>query len=125
MIDGCRPSRPVSVLEIHGTEDQLVPYQGGQPSAVEAQNAPPYTSTPAMAAQWAELDRCPPPSPARVSGPVTTESWTSCANGSAVSLATVHGGGHVWFAPGLGPASGALDATVTIWSFFEALRPTA
>ena len=125
VVDGCQPSRPVSVLEIHGTEDQLIPYEGGKPSAVEAQNAPPYTSTPVMVRRWAEIDRCPSPSPAKVTGPVKTETWTGCANGSAVSLVSGQGGGHIWFADGLGPANDALDATAAIWRFFQALRPTA
>jgi len=125
VVTDCRPSRPVSVLEIHGTEDQLVPYQGGQPSDVEAQNAPPYTSTPAMMQRWAEVAGCPPPAPAQVSGPVTTESWSGCRNGSAVRLVTVQGGSHIWFASGLGTANGALDATSTIWRFFSELRPAA
>jgi polyhydroxybutyrate depolymerase len=120
----CHPSRPVSVLEIHGTEDQLVPYTGGIPSAPEAQGAPPYTSAPAMAARWADADRCPAPAAPKVAAPLTTESWTGCANGSAVSLLTVQGGGHVWFSPGLGTANGAVDATAAIWRFFSDLRPT-
>ncbi len=118
----CQPSRPVSVLEIHGTEDPLVPYQGGQPSAVEAQNAPPYTPTPAMVQRWAEVANCPPPAPAAVAGPVSTESWAGCRNGAAVRLVTVQGAGHIWFASGLGTANGALDATSTIWRFFSELR---
>lgn len=125
VVDGCQPSRPVSVLEIHGTEDQLIPYQGGQPSAVEAQNAPPYTSAPDMARRWAELDGCPPPAAPNVAGPVTTDSWSGCGNGSAVRLISVQGAGHIWFSEGLGPANGALDATATIWRFFSELRPTA
>lgn len=124
VVEGCQPSRPVSVLEVHGTEDPLVPYQGGQPSAVEAQGAPPYRSTPAMMQRWAEVDGCPPPAPAQVAGPVTTESWAGCGKGSALRLITVQGGGHIWFASGLGPANGALDATSTIWRFFSELRPT-
>ncbi|MDQ4068023.1 MAG: alpha/beta hydrolase-fold protein [Actinomycetota bacterium] len=123
-VDDCQPSRPVSVLEIHGTEDTLIPYLGGQPAAPEAQGAPPYTPTPAMVQRWAEVNGCPPAAPAKASGPVTTEEWTGCHNGSAVSLVTVHGGGHVWFAPGLGPANGAVDATNTIWRFFSGLRPS-
>jgi polyhydroxybutyrate depolymerase len=128
VVDDCRPARAVSVLEIHGTEDQLVPYSGGIPSAPEAQAASgtvPYTSSPAMASRWAAADGCPAPQPPAVAGPVTTDAWTACANGSAVSLVTVQGGGHVWFSPGLGPANGAVDATATIWRFFSALRPTA
>jgi polyhydroxybutyrate depolymerase len=121
----CQPSRPVSVIEIHGTEDPLVPYTGGLPSAPEAQGAPPYTAAPAMATRWADIDHCPAPAPPKVAAPLTTDSWTGCANGSAVSLVTVQGGGHVWFSPGLGPANGAVDATAAIWRFFSELRPTA
>lgn len=121
---GCLPSKPVSVLEIHGTEDPLVPFAGGIPSAPEAAGAPPFTSTHDMARQWAEWNGCPAPSPPKIAGPVTTDSWTGCRNGSAVSVVSVHGGGHIWFASGLGPANGALDATATIWRFFSELRPS-
>ena len=121
---GCQPSRPVSVLEIHGTDDPLIPYLGGKPDAPEAAGSAPYTSTPDMARQWADWNGCPAASPPRVAGPVTTESWSGCRNGTAVSLVTVQGGGHIWFASGLGPANGALDATATIWRFFSDLRTT-
>ncbi len=120
----CQPARPVSVLEVHGTEDPLVPYTGGQPSAPEAQGGPPYTSTAAMARRWAEVDGCPSPAPAKVAAPVTTDTWAGCRNGSTVTLVTVAGGGHVWFAPGLGPANGALDASATIGRFLADLRPS-
>ena len=125
MVDGCQPSRPVSVLEIHGTEDTLIPYLGGIPAAPEAEAAPPYTATPAMMQRWADINGCPPPTPSKVDGAVTTDDWTGCRNGSAVRLVTVQGAGHVWFASGLGPGNGAIDATGTIWRFFSGLRPTA
>ncbi len=123
MVDGCQPSRPVSVMEIHGTEDTLIPYMGGIPAAPEAEAAPPYTATPAMMQRWAEINGCPSAAPPKVASAVTTEEWTGCRNGSAVTLVTVQGGGHVWFASGLGPANGAVDATSTIWRFFSGLRP--
>ena len=123
-VDDCRPSRAVSVLEIHGTEDTLIPYLGGTPEAPEAQSGRPYPATPAMIQRWADANGCPPPAPPKVAGLVTTEEWTGCRNGSAVSLVTVQGGGHIWFASGLGPANGAVDATSTIWRFFSGLRPT-
>ena len=124
-VDDCRPSRAVSVLEIHGTEDTLIPYLGGTPEAPEAQTGHPYPATPAMVQRWAEIDGCPPPAPSKVNGAVTTDEWTGCRNGSAVTLVTVQGGGHIWFSSGLGPANGAVDATSTIWRFFSGLRPTA
>jgi polyhydroxybutyrate depolymerase len=122
VVDECQPSRPMSVLEIHGTEDPLVPYEGGTPSAPEAAGAPPQRSTTAMMQRWAALGGCPPPTPPNVVGAVTVESWTGCAGGRAVELVTVRGGGHIWFAPGLGPANGAVDATETIWGFFRDLK---
>ena len=115
----CQPARPVSVLEIHGTADPLLPYEGGKPDAVEAAGALPYLSTPAMIQRWAEIDSCPPPQPPEVQGAVTTQLWQACANDTAVSLITVQGGGHIWFTPDLGGANGALDATGTIWRFFS------
>ncbi len=114
----CQPSRPVSVLEIHGTADPLLPYEGGKPDAVEAAAAM-YPSTPAMIQRWAEIDSCPPPQPPKVTGAVTTQLWQGCANDTTVSLITVQGGGHIWFTPELGGPNGALDATSTIWRFFS------
>lgn len=121
VIDPCRPSRPVSVIEIHGTEDPLVPYEGGDPSVPEAGLNAPYTSTPEMVGRWAELAGCGPAGPAEAAGPVTTQTWAGCQGGAAVRLVTVEGGGHIWFTPGLGPANGALDATVTIGRFLDGL----
>lgn len=126
VVDPCQPSRPVSIIELHGTADPLVPYLGGSVDVPEAQAAGvagPYASAAAMVQRWADLDGCPAPSPPTTSGPVTTAAWTGCRNGSAVTLVSVDGGGHVWFGPGLGPADGAVDATDAIWRFFSGLRP--
>lgn len=127
-VDGCQPSRPVSVIELHGTADPLVPYNGGKPDVADAVVAAaaggPYTPTPDMIQRWAEVDGCPAPSPPTTAGPVTTASWAGCRDGSAVTLVSVQGGGHVWFGPALGPADGAVDATAAIWRFFSGLRPS-
>ena len=127
VIDPCQPSRPVSVIEIHGTEDPLVPYDGGLVTFPQLQGTPeagPYTATPAMIQSWTKIDGCPVPTPAKMAAPVTTDLWVGCSNGSSVSLVTVQGGGHVWFGADLGPSDGAVDATSTIWRFFAGLHPT-
>ena len=116
--DACRPARPVSVIEIHGTADPLVPYEGGSTAGGATAPSPP---TVAVAERWAELDRCPSPAATRADGPVTTATWTGCADGTGVKLITIEGGGHTWYAP-LGPANGAVDATREIWEFLSA-RP--
>ncbi|MDQ3353581.1 MAG: esterase [Actinomycetota bacterium] len=120
ILDQCQPTRPVPVIEIHGTDDPLVPYDGGvvRPEGVATQPAP---STPAVAQRWASLNDCSSDPEEGTEGPVTTLTWTGCAQGSAVKLVTVDGGGHTWFATGLGPANGAVDATQLMWGYFDSL----
>ncbi|MGH9183621.1 MAG: extracellular catalytic domain type 1 short-chain-length polyhydroxyalkanoate depolymerase [Acidimicrobiales bacterium] len=120
-LEGCRPLRPVSAIEIHGTDDPLVPYGGGPVAPPEAVASEPVPPTPEVARRWADLDGCSGDPTTQSEGPVTTATWTECSAGTAVRLVSVEGGGHVWFAPGLGPANGAIDATNQIWSFFSGL----
>lgn len=110
----CHPSAPLSVLEIHGTNDVLVPYQGG-PLYPEPRETIP--SAPAVAAAWASLDNCRGASSQSMQGLVTTETWSNCGDATTVRLVTIQGGTHVWYAPGLGPADGAVDATQLTASF--------
>jgi polyhydroxybutyrate depolymerase len=119
ILDECRPTRPVSVIEIHGTADPLVPYEGGHTAGGATQPSPP---TVALVERWAELNRCPMPSTTQTEGPVRRATWGGCAEGSAVKLVTIEGGGHTWFAPGLGTANGAVDATAEIWAFLSGPR---
>jgi polyhydroxybutyrate depolymerase len=120
ILEDCQPSRPVAVIEIHGTTDPLVPYEGGDTAGGATQDSPP---TMAVAERWAELNGCATPGSAETGGSVTTLNWSGCASGSSVSLVSIEGGGHTWFAPGLGPANGAVDATSAIWDFFSGLPP--
>ena len=53
----CAPSQPVSVLEIHGTADNVVPFNGGP--MVGRGGASDILAAPAMAARWRELNGCP------------------------------------------------------------------
>jgi polyhydroxybutyrate depolymerase len=52
----CKPERPVSVLAIHGTDDRVVSYRGGQFSKGGAS----YPSAEKTIARWAELNGCQP-----------------------------------------------------------------
>jgi polyhydroxybutyrate depolymerase len=121
VLEACQPARPVSVIEIHGTADDLVPYQGGRTAGGATEPSPP---TPAVAQRWADLDACPAAPTTRTDGPVSTLTWTGCAAGTGVKLITIDGAGHTWFAEGLGPLSGAVDATNEIWSFLSSVRRT-
>lgn len=118
VLDDCHPTRAVPVIEIHGTADPLVPYNGGRTSGGATQPSP---STVEVVQRWADLDKCASPPATQMQGPVTTSTWTGCSGGTAVKLISIEGAVHTWYASGLGPANGAVGATHEIWSFFSGL----
>jgi polyhydroxybutyrate depolymerase len=127
---GCAPQQLVSVVEMHGTEDPRVPYNGGQ---VQSDYDGRVLSVRETVTHWVALDGC-GPSPQTTLEPnrdpndgtrVLRETYSSCQNGSEVVLYAIEGGGHTW--PGQ-PASLShptdgricrdIDATEVIWDFF-------
>jgi polyhydroxybutyrate depolymerase len=126
-MDGCVLTQPLPVLHIHGTADDIVPYEGG----FVARTPKPRTD-PALAdvvAFWQTANDCPAATSTR-DGVVTTELAAECADGTAVELITIAGGGHAWpggrqARPAADLPSEALDATATIWAFFESYPTTA
>ena len=96
----CTPSRPVSVLEIHGTADETVPYGGGELFG------PAFPSAPDTVAQWARFDGCDVDRAptgrvldlaSEVAGAETAISaFGGCTHGTSVQLWTVEGVDHVF-----------------------------
>lgn len=115
VLDDCSPSRPVSVIAIHGTADGVVPIEGGRIAGGATRPAP---AANAVAERWASLDGCASSPRTESRGGVTTVAWGECAAGARVQLVTVDGGGHNWFHPVYGPPNGALDATAAVTRFF-------
>ena len=110
---GCAPSRPVSVLAIHGTADAVVPYGGGP--MVGRGGPSDVLSAPALAQRWQQADGCPAPSVDQPGpGGVQRIAATGCAGGTEVVLLSIDGGPHIW--------PSALDASVASAQFFAA-RP--
>ncbi len=112
---GCEPARPVPLLEIHGTDDGTVPYEGS--------NRLGYPSVSQWLEQWAARNHCSPaPRVFYHQGLVTGSEWTACAENASVIHYTIVGGRHIW--PGstlrrpLPPPDQQLNATSVIWSFF-------
>lgn len=95
----CRPSAPVTVLEIHGDQDTLIKYDGGKFSP----DLGTYPSAHATVAEWAQLDGCtgtleksatPTDVDNGVPGAETqVESYGGCPH-AAVELWTMQGSGH-------------------------------
>lgn len=110
---GCKPGRPVPILNFHGANDPLIPYDG-----VPITVAPdwPVPSMPQWLQDWASRDGC-------TTGPVTFlqeahvvgEQWTGCQGSATVIHYRVVGGGHAWPPP----IDGHSPATV-MWLFFQA-----
>jgi polyhydroxybutyrate depolymerase len=119
----CNPSRPVSVLIIHGTADENLPYNGGVGrKALDKHDVRPVSFA---VDSWKRFDRCPDAALTSSHDGVTHSAWSPCADGTAVELYKIESGGHAW--PGgermsriLDAPSNALDATQTAWAFFMA-----
>lgn len=111
----CQPTRPVSMIEIHGTSDIVVPYGGGIQGTLPVDE---------NVAAWQARDGCKnAPVTVYQNGDATCTLASDCAAGSAVELCKIEGGGHQW--PGgettyVGKLSTDLDATPTILDFLLA-----
>jgi polyhydroxybutyrate depolymerase len=83
----CQPVRPVSVLEIHGTADTTVPYEGKGPEHAGAVLSYVFA--------WASRDGCASqPSKLKIALHTVRYLWTSCRGGSTVEHLRIYGGGH-------------------------------
>jgi polyhydroxybutyrate depolymerase len=120
--ENCRPVRPVSVLEMHGTNDANVPYAGG--GWVNA-NPPTVSSTATVIQRWVTLDGCAGNPTQTVSGITETSVWSACHGGTAVRFDTVTGGHHTWFGSALDPVPGEPHSNAVVWNFFGNLPPRA
>jgi len=115
----CRPSRPVPVLDFHGTGDVTIPYAGDTDRGL-----PPVQD---WLRGWAQRDRCLAQLPNQVIQPdITVSRWIGCAGGAVVEHVAVTDGGHTW--PGADSYSGGGYVTQTIeahevfWAFVRHYR---
>ncbi len=128
----CRPSRPISIAIINGTDDPIMPWNGGAIRLFWRTHGT-VLSTQATVDRWIALDRCGSrrevgntvdSNPAE--GTSVYQHFAQCAERTEVRLYEIRGGGHTW--PGGWPYLGAwivgklsqkLDANGVIWDFFR------
>jgi len=127
----CRPSGPVSVAILEGTEDPLVPYRGGAMGR-NADRGQVLSHEQAIRL-FRDLARCTAtvkrehaPDQAGDGTTVDVDVYPECEGGAEVRGYTVRGGGHTWpggdaYLPAIlvGKTSRNLDASEAIWSFFS------
>jgi polyhydroxybutyrate depolymerase len=113
----CRAHRPLSVLEIHGTADTVVPY-AGTPTA-------PGSAVANWLRGWASRDACSPaPGRAVVRPRVLELQWRACDAGTSVEHLRLVGGTHAWPGadpPDPGPQLG-VSASGRAWAFLKGKR---
>jgi polyhydroxybutyrate depolymerase len=115
-LDPCPRGRRTSVLEIHGSADQVVPYGGRPPDRAGAVQA--------YVGGWVGRDGCDPePRQRRMQKHVTRFIHTGCAPGLAVEHLRLGGTTHGW--PGARPPwpsrnPSGLAANEPVWAFFAA-----
>ncbi len=115
----CTPTQPVPVLEIHGTADGTVPYEGNGT----------FVPIPELVAAWVRRNGCSPtPVITQVPNTNTTDGSTAerqvfggGRNGSVVEHYRIIGGGHTW--PGapinIGVTNRDINASQVIWQFLR------
>lgn len=119
IVTPCDNPAPVSVLHIHGLDDERVRYDGEQGSGAARVDGMPIDDVIAL---WRQIDACQDSTTTGQPPLATTRS--DSADGRVVELITISGAGHQWpGASGHGladpdSASSAVNATETIWKFF-------
>ena len=99
----CKADRPVSVLQINGTEDELIHIAGGD---VFDDPKQPYSSVADETRKWAEIDGCSTSAAliknkakfnyeSVLAGLETTKAAYKCPKGVAVEMWTIAGGKHL------------------------------
>lgn len=117
-LNGCSPTKPTPVMEIHGTADGTVPYNGtaGTTPIVDVLN------------YWSNFNNCPTPTISQVpdivmSDMASAEHWVYApgTNGVTMEHFKVINGGHTW--PGapfsIGVTCMDFSASKEIWRFFS------
>ncbi len=112
----CAPSRPVAILQVHGTLDAVIAYGGGQVVGADG----PYPAAVTTAASWRGKNACPAHAAggrldlvADLLGDETTIDRASGCAGGAVELWTMAAASHL-------PTVKQPEFADAIWGFFAA-----
>lgn len=116
----CQPQRPVPVLQIHGTADAVVAYNGS------------FANLPVedILDDWTTRNGCPAsadtsdlPDLANEGSTVQRIRFFPCADSTEVQLLKIAGGGHTWpggsGTTGIGNTNRDISASGEIWAFFS------
>jgi len=128
-VNRCSMAHPVAALEIHGTQDQNIPLNGGYgPRSLTQTNFPPPVNGLRTIAAQNGCPSTPTTTPDSSNPAVHFQVWQPCKRGTVVEWATVTGANHAWMghpaSPGtqtlIGPPYMDFDSSAAVWSFVSA-----
>lgn len=116
--DECVPAAPIPVLQIHGTADQTVSYNG-----IEAWNK----SIPDVLNYWVGVNNCnPTPTINRLVDLNPNDEdfvdhyiYSGGTNGAVVEHYKINNGTHSWPGTSVGVANRTINASQLVWEFFS------
>jgi polyhydroxybutyrate depolymerase len=109
----CLPSRSVPIVEVHGTNDPVVPYAGGKVADNQGRKRGSVLSVVDFVSFWSGTCHCTGTreTPIKAALAVTMIEAQSCTPGSPVVHYRVNGGAHEWF------RIQGFDTTKVVWDF--------
>jgi polyhydroxybutyrate depolymerase len=114
-----KPARPVSVIHFHGTNDPLVPYNGGRQGRPAG-----FVSVADSIAFWVDANGCDPTPAGETVGVARRETYAGGRDGAEVTLWTIEGGGHGWpkqtGRSTVAVSPSGISASELTWAFFAA-----
>lgn len=130
--EGCNPARDVPYIAIHGTEDMVVPYAGGD-SVLMTEDSPDEFRVffeqviPEEFDEFARDAGCEANTNTDVGEDVVRHEYTGCDGDAPLIFFEVRGGGHTWpssplaalTAGSLGYTTDDIDATRDGWAFMS------
>lgn len=121
--NACAPSRDISVMQIHGTSDAIVSYNGSAQGGKSVDD---------VIGLWVGNNSCATPPAVQLLPNINTQDnstveksvYAPCSSGTEVNLYKVIGGGHQWpgtnsLFGGLGAINRDISASAEIWNFFS------
>jgi len=130
--DDCDPARVVPYIGFHGTNDEVVPFDGSGESSLAPGVIVPLFQLKILDefTEFAVQAGCDAdPAVAEFSPEVTSYDFANCADGASMTFYEIEGGGHTWpgstvslalsEALGLGATTDEINASETSWAFFE------
>lgn len=131
MTERCRSGPPVGIAIINGTDDPLVPYDGGEITVGRRERGK-VLSTNETVTLWQQRNACNPGSVTeskidtrRDRTHIELFEWRDCG-GAPVLLYSIVGGGHTWpsgsqYLPRfvIGKVSKEIDGAMAAWTFFS------